>query len=112
MAEERKFTFMEKCIISYIGERIPEDKVGKEYVSKGDALGFATRKMTEAKDTGIKGSVAATKGWADMFNLALRTLVKDGYVEEKKSFLSSKLTLTPKGYEVYKRLKEAGEVVK
>jgi hypothetical protein len=63
--------------------------------------------MTKRKDSGIKGTAAGTKGWADMFRLAVKDLVAMGYLKEKKGLITSKLTLTKAGLEAYKEYKKS-----
>ena len=105
--EKPKFTFMQELIIEYILKKVSdESKLETFEVSSGDVLGYVTNEMTKRKDSGIKGTVAATRGWADMFRLAVKDLVDRGYLKEKKGLISSKLILTKEGLEAYKRYKE------
>ncbi len=105
--EKPKFTFMQELIIEYILKKVSdESKLETVEVSSGDVLGYVTNEMTKRKDSGIKGTVAATRGWADMFRLAVKDLVDRGYLKEKKGLISSKLILTKEGLEAYKRYKE------
>ncbi|MCQ5340102.1 MAG: hypothetical protein NO483_00075 [Candidatus Methanomethylicia archaeon] len=104
--EKPKFTIMQELIIEGILKKIgDESKVGTAEVSSGDILGYVANEMTKRKDSGVKGTVAATKGWADMFRLAVKDLVDKGYLKEKKGLISSKLILTKEGLEAYKKYK-------
>lgn len=105
--EKRKFTVMQELIIEGILKKVgDESKVETTEVSSGDILGYVADEMTKRKDSGVKGGVAATKGWADMFRLAVKDLVNMGYLKEKKGLISSKLMLTKEGLEAYKKYKE------
>ncbi len=105
--EKKKFTVMQELIIEGILRKVPDrSKLETTEVSSGDILGFSANEMTKRKDTGTKGGVAGTKGWADMFRLAVKDLVQMGYVKEKKGLISSKLTLTKAGLEAYEESKK------
>jgi len=110
MSGEVKLTFMQKCIIKYLGERIPSrEEADKKPIPKGEVMEFTMKEMAKAKDTGIKGSAAGTARWPVMFESALKDLVKAGYIKEIKGFMSSKLTLTESGFQMYEQLKQEGQ---
>ncbi|MDH5806179.1 MAG: hypothetical protein QXW62_04320 [Candidatus Methanomethylicaceae archaeon] len=105
--EKPKFTIMQELIIEGILKKVgDESKIESIEISSGDILAYVTNEMTKRKDSGIKGTAAGTKGWADMFRLALRDLVSMGYIKEKKGLISSKISLTKEGLEAYKKYKE------
>lgn len=98
---------MQELIFEGILRKVSDmNKLENTEVSSGDILGFIASEMTKKKDTGIKGAVAGTKGWADMFRLALKDLVQMGYVKEKKGLISSKITMTKAGLEAYEEYKK------
>ncbi len=106
--EKRKFTVMQELIIEYILKKVgDESKIESVEFSSGELLGYVSSEMTKRKDSGIKGGVAGTKGWADMFRLAVKDLVAMGYLREKKGLITSKLTLTKAGLESYKDYKKS-----
>jgi len=105
MSSEMKLTFMQKCIIKYLGQRIPKrEEADKNPIPKGEVLEYTMKEMAKAKDTGIKGSAAGTARWPVMFESALKDLIKAGLVKEMKGLLSSKLTLTESGFQTYDQL--------
>lgn len=105
--EKKKFTVMQELIFEGILRKVTDmTKLESTEVSSGDILGHISSEMTKRKDTGTKGGVAGTKGWADMFRLATKDLVQMGYVKEKKGFVSSKLTLTKAGLDAYQEYKK------
>lgn len=105
--EKPKFTVMQELIIEGLLKKVgDESKIETTEVSSGDVLAYVTDEMTKRKDSGIKGTAAGTKGWADMFRVALKDLVAAGYVKEKKGLISSKLMLTKAGLEAYRKYKE------
>ncbi|HPC28225.1 MAG TPA: hypothetical protein P5168_00430 [Candidatus Methanomethylicus sp.] len=105
--ERKKFTVMQELIFEGILRKVPDmNNLESTEVGSGDILGYISSEMTKRKDTGVKGGVAGTKGWADMFRLATKDLVQMGYLKEKKGLISSKLTLTKAGLEAYKEYKK------
>lgn len=105
---EKKFTVMQELIIEGILKKVgDESKIESVEISSGDILGYVSSEMTKRKDSGIKGTAAGTKGWADMFRLAVKDLVNMGYLKEKKGLITSKLTLTKAGLEAYKEYKKS-----
>lgn len=104
---EKKFTVMQELILEALLKKVgDESKIESVEIGSGDILGYIASEMTKRKDSGIKGTVAGTKGWAEMFRLAVKDLVAWGYVKEKKGLISSKLTLTKAGLEAYKEYKK------
>ncbi|MGQ9759975.1 MAG: hypothetical protein ACUVQ5_05345 [Candidatus Methanomethylicaceae archaeon] len=105
--EKRKFTIMQELILEGLLKKVGgESKIESVEIGSGDILGYVSDEMTKRKDSGVKGTAAGTKGWADMFRLAVKDLVAWGYVKEKKGLISSKLTLTKAGLEAYKEYKK------
>jgi hypothetical protein len=106
--EKKKFTVMQELIIEGILKKVgDESKIESVEIGSGDILGYVSSEMTKRKDSGIKGTAAGTKGWADMFRLAVKDLVAMGYLKEKKGLITSKLTLTKAGLEAYKEYKKS-----
>ncbi|MDI9609243.1 MAG: hypothetical protein QFX34_03070 [Candidatus Verstraetearchaeota archaeon] len=105
--EKKKFTVMQELTIEAILQKVKDrSKLENTELSSGEILGYISKEMTKRKDSGTKGGVAGTKGWADMFRLAVKDLVAMGYLKEKKGLLSSKLTLTKEGLEAYEEFKK------
>lgn len=105
--EKKKFTVIQELIFEGILAKVPDkSKVEEVEVGSGDVLGYISKEMTKRKDSGTKGGVAGTKGWADMFRLSVKDLVQMGYLREKKGMLSSKLTLTKAGLQAFEEYKK------
>lgn len=105
--EKKKFTVMQELIFEGILRKVSDkSRLEETEVSSGDILGFISSEMTKKKDTGTKGGVAGTKGWADMFRLAVKDLVQMGYLKEKKGLISSKISMTKAGLEAYEEFKK------
>ncbi len=96
--EKRKATITQELIFEGILQHVPDKCKAEEIeVDKGKFLGYTSMEMTKRKDSGTKGDVAGTKGWADVFNMASRDLVQMDCLKEKKSLIGGKLAFTKAG---------------